>query len=146
MELEFRECSVCASKPGSPTLCESCLSNRSTIEQLKQKSVKYLYLWYKKTHDEEPYEFPVAMEDDSLYVKGLADGLENEDLKKIAARMKEHARFLRCLNQRYNAECDARSNNGLHATPGSAAQVQSLTSSPAPRSLGRVKPGVMPLE
>jgi hypothetical protein len=33
-ELEFKECSVCASKPGSPQLCGSCLQNRWTISQL----------------------------------------------------------------------------------------------------------------
>ena len=37
MELEFVECSVCAAKPGSPDLCESCLTNRRTIEHLKEQ-------------------------------------------------------------------------------------------------------------
>lgn len=35
-ELEFVECEVCASTPGSPTLCKSCRSNRATIERLKR--------------------------------------------------------------------------------------------------------------
>ena len=30
---EFIPCEPCASKPGSPTLCESCLSNRAAIDQ-----------------------------------------------------------------------------------------------------------------
>lgn len=33
----FVECKICASKPGSPILCESCLSNRATIAQLNEK-------------------------------------------------------------------------------------------------------------
>ncbi len=28
----FRECEICAAKPGSPTLCQSCLNNRSALE------------------------------------------------------------------------------------------------------------------
>ncbi len=35
--LEFVECSVCAAKPGSPTLCDSCLKNRHAIETLTSK-------------------------------------------------------------------------------------------------------------
>jgi hypothetical protein len=31
---EFQECKSCDKKPGSPTLCESCLNNRSLIHQL----------------------------------------------------------------------------------------------------------------
>jgi predicted nucleic-acid-binding Zn-ribbon protein len=31
----FVECSVCAAKSGSPTLCDSCLANRSTISRLE---------------------------------------------------------------------------------------------------------------
>jgi len=38
MKYEFRECSVCAAKPGSPILCESCLANRQTIERLKENA------------------------------------------------------------------------------------------------------------
>lgn len=33
----FIECKICASKPGSPILCDSCLSNRATIAQLEGK-------------------------------------------------------------------------------------------------------------
>ena len=33
--MKFKECSICPAKPGSPTLCESCLSNRETIRQLE---------------------------------------------------------------------------------------------------------------
>lgn len=36
-KFEFVECSICASKPGSPTLCESCLKNRNTIEYLNSR-------------------------------------------------------------------------------------------------------------
>jgi hypothetical protein len=35
-EMEFVECPACASKHGVTDLCESCLSNRSTIEKLNQ--------------------------------------------------------------------------------------------------------------
>ena len=38
--LEFIECIVCASKPGSPVLCPSCLSNRQVISRLKQQLIK----------------------------------------------------------------------------------------------------------
>ena len=31
---EFKECASCRAKPGSPTLCESCLHNRTTINVL----------------------------------------------------------------------------------------------------------------
>ncbi len=30
---QFMECRECAEKPGSPTLCESCLNNRSAIDE-----------------------------------------------------------------------------------------------------------------
>ncbi len=30
----FKECSICAVKPGSPELCESCIHNRSVISDL----------------------------------------------------------------------------------------------------------------
>lgn len=33
MNLEFIECPQCSAKPGSPTLCPSCLSNRQLIEK-----------------------------------------------------------------------------------------------------------------
>jgi uncharacterized membrane protein SirB2 len=33
---KFMECVSCAAKPGSPTLCESCIHNRAAIEQLSQ--------------------------------------------------------------------------------------------------------------
>ena len=33
--LVFKECSVCASKPGSPLLCESCCHNRRVIFELR---------------------------------------------------------------------------------------------------------------
>ena len=32
---EFAECSSCAAKPGSPTLCPACLHNRATINKLR---------------------------------------------------------------------------------------------------------------
>ena len=34
MNYEFKECDVCAAKPGSPELCWGCLHNRSVIENL----------------------------------------------------------------------------------------------------------------
>lgn len=34
---EFRECSTCAAKPGTPLLCGACLYNRSTISQLAKQ-------------------------------------------------------------------------------------------------------------
>jgi len=36
-EFKFVECSICASKPGSPVLCNSCLANRETISKLNDK-------------------------------------------------------------------------------------------------------------
>lgn len=33
--LNFVECSTCATKPGSPILCDACLHNRQVIETLK---------------------------------------------------------------------------------------------------------------
>jgi hypothetical protein len=52
MKIEYQECAECAAKPGSPTLCPSCLHNRTQInrlvadleESLKQfhKLAKYL--------------------------------------------------------------------------------------------------------
>lgn len=37
MTMTFQECSVCASKPGTPALCASCLHNRTVIETLTEK-------------------------------------------------------------------------------------------------------------
>ena len=34
---EFMECSACAAKPGSPTLCASCLHNRRVICELTRE-------------------------------------------------------------------------------------------------------------
>jgi len=33
---EFEECKTCSKKPGSPTLCDSCLHNRKEISELNQ--------------------------------------------------------------------------------------------------------------
>lgn len=33
-KIRFRECSVCAAKPGAPTLCQSCLNNRGLESRL----------------------------------------------------------------------------------------------------------------
>lgn len=33
--LEFKECDACASKPGSPILCDGCLNNREVISRLR---------------------------------------------------------------------------------------------------------------
>lgn len=30
----FKECAICAAKPGAPTLCPACLHNRATIDRL----------------------------------------------------------------------------------------------------------------
>jgi hypothetical protein len=35
---EFVECAACAAKPGSPSLCASCLRNRATIHQLQREN------------------------------------------------------------------------------------------------------------
>jgi hypothetical protein len=34
---EFRECSMCARKQGSPVLCESCLHNRRLVNKLRAR-------------------------------------------------------------------------------------------------------------
>jgi hypothetical protein len=39
--LEFKECAVCAAKPGSPVLCDSCLWNRWLVQQLKAVVASY---------------------------------------------------------------------------------------------------------
>lgn len=39
MSDEFRECAACAAKPGSPTLCPSCLHNRAVIRCLTLPAV-----------------------------------------------------------------------------------------------------------
>ncbi len=38
---EFTECESCSSKPGTPALCPSCLSNRDVIYSLTEAN-KYL--------------------------------------------------------------------------------------------------------
>lgn len=38
--LQFLECAACAAKPGSPSLCPSCLHNRDLISQLKRAAPK----------------------------------------------------------------------------------------------------------
>lgn len=40
MEEEFKECNMCAEKPGMPNLCESCLHNRRTVQKLKDEKHK----------------------------------------------------------------------------------------------------------
>lgn len=35
---EFAECETCAAKPGSPTLCATCLHNRATINRLRAEN------------------------------------------------------------------------------------------------------------
>ena len=40
--MEFVECSICAAKLGSPTLCDSCLVNRATIAKLKTEVTKLM--------------------------------------------------------------------------------------------------------
>ena len=35
--MEFMECRECNKKPGSPSLCVSCLNNRNVIKKLKEK-------------------------------------------------------------------------------------------------------------
>ena len=37
--MEFKECAECSAKPGSPTLCDSCLHNRSTINKLNNQQL-----------------------------------------------------------------------------------------------------------
>lgn len=36
MKMEFKECDGCSAKPGSPTLCKSCLHNRQVISDLNK--------------------------------------------------------------------------------------------------------------
>lgn len=49
-ELEFMECESCSQKPGSPTLCPSCLHNRRAIDKLslelkkKKKLIKKIHI------------------------------------------------------------------------------------------------------
>lgn len=38
---DFKECSDCARKPGTPTLCEACLNNRGLIYRLKSLADKF---------------------------------------------------------------------------------------------------------
>ncbi len=35
MSTVFEECATCAAKPGSPTLCRSCISNQALIYKLQ---------------------------------------------------------------------------------------------------------------
>jgi len=37
---KFVECDTCRAKPGSPVLCNSCLSNRALIEKLRDEAGK----------------------------------------------------------------------------------------------------------
>jgi len=37
MKNEFQECAECAAKPGSPTLCPSCLQNRRIIADQRRE-------------------------------------------------------------------------------------------------------------
>lgn len=39
--LEFKECTVCVNKPGTPILCPTCLHNREVISVLKNKINKH---------------------------------------------------------------------------------------------------------
>lgn len=34
--MEFQECQICASKPGAPTLCPSCVNNREIASMLRR--------------------------------------------------------------------------------------------------------------
>lgn len=36
-QFEFQECPECSKKPGTPTLCSSCLNNRHIIQLLQEK-------------------------------------------------------------------------------------------------------------
>jgi len=40
IEDDYKECKICSDKPGSPTLCESCLHNRELVSKLKQEIEK----------------------------------------------------------------------------------------------------------
>lgn len=33
--MNFKECDTCAAKPGTPTLCDGCLNNRTVISHYK---------------------------------------------------------------------------------------------------------------
>ncbi len=58
----FMECSDCASKPGMPTLCKSCLHNRGVIARLEGQQ-KHLALVLKK--------FAELIERHSTFIKVL---------------------------------------------------------------------------
>lgn len=63
---EFEECPECSKKPGTPTLCRSCIHNRDTIQTLQDLLVRwtktiptesgYYWLKYKNTFSEEESE------------------------------------------------------------------------------------------
>jgi hypothetical protein len=36
--LEYKECSICAPKPGSPILCDACHHNRRVIAELRKRA------------------------------------------------------------------------------------------------------------
>jgi len=40
MKVDFTECAECAAKPGTPSLCPSCIANRDMIYTLKEAVVK----------------------------------------------------------------------------------------------------------
>ena len=42
---EFAECALCAAKPGSPTLCTTCLHNRATVNQLRAEREELLKVY-----------------------------------------------------------------------------------------------------
>ena len=76
MNIEFKECSVCRAKPGSPTLCPTCVANRSTIVAL----IGFINESEKKLHEcchdmadlfDELYEYFGKRDINSLEKRGL---------------------------------------------------------------------------
>lgn len=51
---DFYECASCRVKPGSPTLCESCLHNREVIQRLRARSQPNYNYWNGVTGREKP--------------------------------------------------------------------------------------------
>ena len=46
---QFWECATCRVKPGSPTLCDSCLHNRLVVSKLNARSKTAWKFWDKIT-------------------------------------------------------------------------------------------------
>jgi hypothetical protein len=45
MDLDFVECDSCRAKPGSPTLCNGCLNNRTAINLMNRRERAMIKAW-----------------------------------------------------------------------------------------------------